>query len=116
MFKLFCNRPLGSIDMLSALSRRTIVSNPWMIFLSTAFVVSLAVIDAGVINVALPILSHYFDVNFQIIQWLITAYLFAISSTFNFVLFKLQCSSPVDFLLTKISLLNKSEIASSTIF
>ncbi|MEK6731944.1 MAG: MFS transporter [Pseudomonadota bacterium] len=64
--------------MLSVLSRRTIVSNPWMIFLSTAFVVSLAVIDSGVINVALPILSHYFDVNFQIIQWLITAYLFAV--------------------------------------
>jgi len=58
--------------------RKTPLPNPWMIFLATAFGSSLASIDGGVVNVALPTLAKEFHASLSSIQWVVSGYLLSV--------------------------------------
>ncbi len=55
--------------------------NPWSIFLVTALGVWMATIDTGIVNVALPTLTHQFNVSIGHIQWVVSGYLLVICAT-----------------------------------
>lgn len=58
--------------------RTTTLSSPWLIFLVTAFGASLASIDGGIVNVAMPSLAQEFQATITTIQWVISSYLLTI--------------------------------------
>lgn len=55
--------------------------NPWIVFWVTALGVSLASIDGGIVNVALPTLVMQFHISVSESQWIITSYLIMICVT-----------------------------------
>lgn len=55
--------------------------NPWVVFWVTALGVSLASIDGGVVNVALPTLVMQFHISVSESQWIITSYLIMLCVT-----------------------------------
>lgn len=55
--------------------------NPWLVFWVTSLGVSLASIDGGIVNVALPTLVMQFHISVSESQWIITSYLIMLCVT-----------------------------------
>src|SRR3989339_88799 len=53
-------------------------THPWLIFLVTALGVGMSSIDAGIVNVALPTITHVFNATISQSQWTISGYLLII--------------------------------------
>jgi EmrB/QacA subfamily drug resistance transporter len=60
----------GSIDF----------SRKWYVMAAVGMGVFLSTIDGSIVNVALPTLTRYFGADFAIVQWVVLAYLLAIST------------------------------------
>ncbi|MGL4848901.1 MAG: MFS transporter [Clostridium sp.] len=54
-------------------------SKRWLILFSVVIVTFMACLDASIVNVALPVISHDLKVSMSSIQWAITTYLIVIS-------------------------------------
>ncbi len=50
----------------------------WILF-STCIAVFMATLDGSIVNITLPVISQYFSVSINSIQWVVTAYLLTIS-------------------------------------
>lgn len=52
---------------------------PWLIFISVTTATFMVNIDSSILNVALPVLEDYFQVNPQTLQWVVSSYLLVIT-------------------------------------
>ena len=55
-------------------------SRKWYVMIAVGAGIFLSTIDGSIVNVALPTLARSFEVNFAIVQWVVLAYLLAIST------------------------------------
>ncbi len=55
-------------------------SRKWYVMAAVAMGIFLSTIDGSIVNVALPTLNRYFGANFATVQWVVLAYLLAIST------------------------------------
>jgi EmrB/QacA subfamily drug resistance transporter len=55
-------------------------SRKWVVMAAVAMGIVLSTIDGSIVNVALPTLTRYFGTNFATVQWVVLAYLLAIST------------------------------------
>ncbi len=51
----------------------------WMILFNVTLSVFMATLDGSIVNIALPVISGQLNVNISSVQWIVTAYLLAIS-------------------------------------
>ncbi len=54
--------------------------NPWPVFAVTATGTFMATLDAGIVNVALPVITSKLGTDISMAQWVVTAYLLIITS------------------------------------
>lgn len=52
----------------------------WLVLITVAVGTFMAPLDASVVNIALPVLTKYFNVNLQTIGWVVLSYLLAVST------------------------------------
>ncbi|HEX3031199.1 MAG TPA: MFS transporter [Bacillota bacterium] len=52
----------------------------WLILATTTLQAFMATLDTSIVNVALPTISSSFGINISLVQWVVTAYLLAITS------------------------------------
>lgn len=55
-------------------------SRKWYVMVAVGMGIFLSTIDGSIVNVALPTLARTFDVDFAIVQWVVLAYLLAVST------------------------------------
>ena len=51
-----------------------------LILFSTCIAVFMSTLDGSIVNITLPVISDYFSVNINSVQWIVTAYLLTISA------------------------------------
>src|SRR5665647_1777549 len=51
-----------------------------LIFFTACISTFMATLDGSIVNITLPVISKYFSVSINSVQWVVTAYLLAISS------------------------------------
>lgn len=56
--------------------------NRWLVFISTAIMVTLANLDMTIVNLALPKMANVFHASLNQAQWVISAYFIAASLMF----------------------------------
>jgi EmrB/QacA subfamily drug resistance transporter len=52
----------------------------WVVMVAVGAGIFLSTIDGSIVNVALPTLARYFEIDFAVVQWVVLAYLLAIST------------------------------------
>lgn len=60
-------------------TKSQITRRNWILF-STCIAVFMATLDGSIVNITLPVISRYFSVSINSVQWVVTAYLLTISS------------------------------------
>lgn len=58
-----------------------VYKNRWLILINAVFVAFMVPLDASIVNVALPVMTHKLAVTSQAISWVLTSYLIVISAT-----------------------------------